>query len=272
MFIADLTIATPEILDGLPANTTVPAGSQVVMQCRVRSKVMPTIKWFRKQEHNDVEVAGSAQHQEDDANYAYRNNSSNEQRDDDAVFTDDGNNNYSGSDAANNTYSPSSFSSSGRLVQFLDSTYENIQSAGERGLPNDTYLSKLIFHHVRAADAGSYVCVAINYRGYTLREAVLEVCPVYDDENDVGGAGPQRRQPLSAVDEVAAEAAAASRTQMMLLFLIPLGLAAMPMLMWGCYLLCRSREEALAARRAREAQQHAMGRKYSLVCQNEIYV
>lgn len=241
------------------------------MQCRVRSKVMPTIKWFRKQEHNDADDDHNGDRV--DSIYAFRSNSSDEQSDDDAsVFTDDGSINTT----ANDTHPPS-FRSSGRLVQFLDNTYENVESAGERGLPNDTYLSKLIFHRVRAADAGSYVCVAINYRGYTLREAVLEVCAVHDDddEDDADGAGPQQRQPLASVVEqmTAAEAAAAaSRTQMMLLFLIPLGLAAMPMLMWGCYLLCRSREEALAAQRAREAQQHAMGRKYSLVCQNEIYV
>lgn len=237
--VADLSIATPEIHDDQPANTTALAGSQVVMPCHVHSQVMPTIKWFRKHDQADDDNAGN-----DDADslYSYRNGSGE---------LSDGNW-FDVNNTGTHSSSSSSFHGSRRLVQFLDSTYENVESAGERGLPNDMYLSKLIFHRVRESDAGTYVCVAINYRGYTLREVVLEVC--------------------ASADSGEREAVPIDRTPLMLLFLIPLGLAAMPVLMWAFYLLCRSREQALEARRAKGSQQLAMGRKYSLVCQNEVYV
>ncbi|XP_040155790.1 fibroblast growth factor receptor-like 1 [Anopheles arabiensis] len=44
----DESIPAPELLDNLPANTTALAEAQIVLQCRVHSKVPPTIKWFRR--------------------------------------------------------------------------------------------------------------------------------------------------------------------------------------------------------------------------------
>ncbi|XP_055595111.1 fibroblast growth factor receptor-like 1 [Uranotaenia lowii] len=44
----DETVAAPELLDNLPANTTALLDSQIVLQCRVYSKVQPSIKWFRR--------------------------------------------------------------------------------------------------------------------------------------------------------------------------------------------------------------------------------
>uniref|UniRef100_A0A182NZZ5 receptor protein-tyrosine kinase n=1 Tax=Anopheles epiroticus TaxID=199890 RepID=A0A182NZZ5_9DIPT len=44
----DESIPAPELLDNLPANTTAVAETQIVLQCRVHSKVPPTIKWFRR--------------------------------------------------------------------------------------------------------------------------------------------------------------------------------------------------------------------------------
>ncbi|XP_053659158.1 fibroblast growth factor receptor-like 1 [Anopheles marshallii] len=44
----DESIPAPELLDNLPANTTAIIDTQIVLQCLVRSKVQPTIKWFRR--------------------------------------------------------------------------------------------------------------------------------------------------------------------------------------------------------------------------------
>uniref|UniRef100_A0A182W1C7 receptor protein-tyrosine kinase n=1 Tax=Anopheles minimus TaxID=112268 RepID=A0A182W1C7_9DIPT len=44
----DGSIPAPELLDNLPANTTAIIDTQIVLQCRVHSKVQPTIKWFRR--------------------------------------------------------------------------------------------------------------------------------------------------------------------------------------------------------------------------------
>ncbi|KFB38273.1 hypothetical protein ZHAS_00005603 [Anopheles sinensis] len=44
----DESIPAPELLDNLPANTTAIVDTQIVLQCRVHSKVQPTIKWFRR--------------------------------------------------------------------------------------------------------------------------------------------------------------------------------------------------------------------------------
>lgn len=46
--ILDETVGAPELLDNLPANTTALLDSQIVLQCRVFSKVQPSIKWFRR--------------------------------------------------------------------------------------------------------------------------------------------------------------------------------------------------------------------------------
>ncbi|XP_050070320.1 fibroblast growth factor receptor-like 1 [Anopheles maculipalpis] len=44
----DESIPAPELLDNLPANTTAIINTHIVLQCRVHSKVQPTIKWFRR--------------------------------------------------------------------------------------------------------------------------------------------------------------------------------------------------------------------------------
>ncbi|XP_055586423.1 uncharacterized protein LOC129738797 [Uranotaenia lowii] len=44
----DETVAVPELLDNLPANTTALLNSQKVLQCRVYNKGLPSIKWFRR--------------------------------------------------------------------------------------------------------------------------------------------------------------------------------------------------------------------------------
>ncbi|ETN64715.1 hypothetical protein AND_003532 [Anopheles darlingi] len=44
----DESIPAPELMDNLPANTTAIVDTPIVLQCRVHSKVPPTIKWFRR--------------------------------------------------------------------------------------------------------------------------------------------------------------------------------------------------------------------------------
>lgn len=193
------------MLDHLPANTTAIVDTQVVLQCRVHSKVLPTIKWFRKQ---DVTASFSLGV--------------------DGISNDDGLDD----------------SGTAKFVQFYENTYEHLESADARGNTENTYLSKLIFNPVRERDAGLYVCVGINYRGYKWHEAYLDV--VY-------------------ADDVAAAADATFGTkELLLLFLIPLGLAMLPLTIWTCYVVFR---------KPTDPKKRKTGRKYSVVCaENEVYV
>lgn len=59
------------------------------------------------------------------------------------------------------------------VVQFLDDTLESVD---EMNFPNGTYLSELIIlPRVGRNDRGTYVCMAINHRGYAWRVAVVDV-------------------------------------------------------------------------------------------------
>lgn len=133
---------------------------------------------------------------------------------------------------------------SSRVVQFLENTYEHLESAGEKGLTEDTYLSKFILNRVSDRDTGFYVCVGINYRGYKLREAYLNV--IYPDELEV--------------------VSAFGVKELVVLFLIPIGLAMLPLMLWGCYVLCRNRKNQPTK------QNNKNVRKYSVVCENDVYV
>lgn len=226
----------------------------------MHSQAQPTIKWFRKlttnSDDDDADGGGSSNDEADDDNFA---------------------------------------AASGRRVRLLGGVYRSLESAGERALGDAVYLSKLQLPATElrpdAATTTTYVCVAINYRGYAMRETQLSVV---DDDDDVDYHGrdydeawtvstSSQSRPLSLVsgdadDEPTADDDGGRQTQqLMLLFLIPLGLAAMPLLLWGCYLMCRSGEAAAAARQRqrhddKELQAAARVRRYSLVCQNEIYV
>lgn len=130
-------------------------------------------------------------------------------------------------------------SGTAKFVQFYENTYEHLESADARGNTENTYLSKLIFNPVRERDAGLYVCVGINYRGYKWHEAYLDV--VYAD--DVGTFGTK---------------------ELLLLFLIPLGLAMLPLTIWTCYVVLR---------KPTDPKKRKICRKYSVVCaENEVYV
>lgn len=94
--------------------------------------------------------------------------------------------------------------------------YVQLQSAGERLLTDGVYLSKLILNGVTEHDTGFYACVAVNYGGYKIQEAHLDVLDTLDVENDEHEPGIR---------------------SLFLLFLIPLGLALAPLTLWICYVL-----------------------------------
>lgn len=108
------------------------------------------------------------------------------------------------------------------LIEYSDNygalhIYAQLESA-ERILIDGVYLSKLILNAVTESDAGFYVCVAINYGGYKIQEAYLNVLETLDDENNEHEPGTR---------------------SLFLLFLIPIGLALVPLTLWICYLLFR---------------------------------
>lgn len=104
-----------------------------------------------------------------------------------------------------------------RLIKYFENTYELLESAGEKELTEDTYLSKLILNNVSERDTGVYVCVGINYRGFKLGEAYLNI--IYPDDYEM-------------YDIV-------TTNNFYVLFLIPIGLAIVPIGMWCIYLIIK---------------------------------
>jgi len=52
-----------------------------------------------------------------------------------------------------------------------------MNSSGERALPGDVYLSKLILSRSSKRDHGYYTCLAVNGKGFQYRGAYLTVLP-----------------------------------------------------------------------------------------------
>ncbi|KAH8284352.1 hypothetical protein KR018_004571 [Drosophila ironensis] len=114
------------------------------------------------------------------------------------------------------------------IVRYNGRTYELLSSASEKLMAPQLYLSKLILDGARMRDAGHYACVAISYRGHKIREAFLEVQPTpedldqgdywseYDDSGELPGRDPR---------------------EFLLLFLMPLGLALLPLTVWLSYVI-----------------------------------
>lgn len=100
-------------------------------------------------------------------------------------------------------------------IEYSQNIYALMASAGDKGLTEDTYLSKLILNNVTERDSGFYVCVAMNYRGYILREAYLHVLAPNDEPSN--------------------------KIEFLLLFLMPVGLALIPLIIWTCYIVIRAR-------------------------------
>ncbi|KXJ80330.1 hypothetical protein RP20_CCG024867 [Aedes albopictus] len=164
----DETVGAPELLDNLPANTTALLDSQIVLQCRVYSKVQPSIKWFRRINLNNPPL-------------------------EDHNFNQD------------------------KSIRYLENFYELVPSSGEKPISEDVYLSKLILYNVSERDIGIYVCVGINYGGVNTADAYVNV--VHPNGSTVGSG--------------------TSVTDLMVLFLIPLGLALIPLIVWICFVVSR---------------------------------
>ncbi|XP_055548138.1 fibroblast growth factor receptor-like 1 isoform X2 [Wyeomyia smithii] len=172
----DEAVPAPELLDNLPANTTALLESHIVLQCRVHSKVQPSIKWFRKINlNNPLE---------------------------DHNFNQD------------------------KSIRYLENFYELVPSSGEKPLSEDVYLSKLILHSVTERDVGIYVCVGINYGGVNTADAYVNV--VHPNGTPVGSGS--------------------TIADLMVLFLIPLGLALIPLAVWICVVVIRRRNQSLTHR------------------------
>lgn len=99
------------------------------------------------------------------------------------------------------------------FIQYLNNTYQLLDCCPTAILSEmDMYLSKLFLQTTSTLDSGFYICLAINDAGYTYKEAYLNVQPLI-------------RAPGERVE----------MTSFLLLFLIPVGLAMIPVSAW---LLC----------------------------------
>ncbi|KAL7729745.1 hypothetical protein ACLKA6_014613 [Drosophila palustris] len=129
-------------------------------------------------------------------------------------------------DAAQPILGSSNFSA--HIVRYNGRTYELLSTSPEKLISPQIYLSKLILNSVRQRDAGFYACVAISYRGHKIREAYLEVLP---PQNDVDYWADYTNS-----DEVVDDDPSDPR-EFLLLFLMPVGLAMLPLSVWGGYMI-----------------------------------
>ena len=102
-------------------------------------------------------------------------------------------------------------------ISYFESTYELIESNGDKSLSNEVFLSKLILNNVQEKDAGVYVCVGINYRGFNMREAYVDVISSRSENDDQLQIG--------------------LKSSLLFLFLLPILLAILPICGYTCYLV-----------------------------------
>ncbi|EDV42556.1 uncharacterized protein Dana_GF18049, isoform E [Drosophila ananassae] len=124
--------------------------------------------------------------------------------------------------------SASNFST--HIVRYNGRTYELLSTASEKLMGPQLYLSKLILDGVRLRDAGHYACVAISYRGHKIREAFLQVQPIQTDSD-------MEKEYWLDYDDSEDGIPASDPREFLLLFLMPLGLALLPLTVWLTYLL-----------------------------------
>lgn len=104
-----------------------------------------------------------------------------------------------------------------KSIRYLENFYELVPSSGEKPLSEDVYLSKLILYNVSERDIGIYVCVGINYGGVNTADAYVNV--VHPNGSTVGSG--------------------TSVADLLVLFLIPVGLALIPLVVWICFVVTR---------------------------------
>lgn len=106
------------------------------------------------------------------------------------------------------------------IVHYNGHTYELLHTAPEKYIGDDIFLSKLVLNGVRLKDEGYYACAAVTFHGYKIREAYLEVNS-QEYVEDYGVDGEAYTDP----------------SEFWLLFLMPVGLAMPPLIVWLSYLI-----------------------------------
>ncbi|XP_065364400.1 fibroblast growth factor receptor 2 [Calliphora vicina] len=113
------------------------------------------------------------------------------------------------------------------IVYYNGQAYELLTSAREKPTAIDVYLSKLILNDVRSQDEGYYACVAISFRGHNIREAYLKVyASDNDDSADYWSDYSEEDDDLPTDPK-----------KFWLLFLMPVGLALLPISVYLCYII-----------------------------------
>ncbi|XP_037955729.1 fibroblast growth factor receptor-like 1 [Teleopsis dalmanni] len=107
------------------------------------------------------------------------------------------------------------------IVNYKGRTYELLSTAQEKIISDHIYLSNLVINDVRLKDEGYYACVAISYRGQSIREAYLQV--KYSDQEYWADYDTEDLQQYT------------DPREFLLLFLMPLGLAVLPIMVWLCF-------------------------------------
>ncbi|KAM7362759.1 fibroblast growth factor receptor isoform 1-T6 [Cochliomyia hominivorax] len=118
------------------------------------------------------------------------------------------------------------------IVNYNGQAYELLTTARVKPTARDVYLSKLIINDVRLRDGGFYACVALSLRGHNIREAYLKVLNS-DDDDDVDADLEDYWSDYSVEDNVMPT----DPKSFWLLFLMPVGLALLPLSVWLCYFI-----------------------------------
>jgi hypothetical protein len=73
---------------------------------------------------------------------------------------------------------------SSRAIKYFENFFEPLVGKGVKELPNNIFLSKLILNNVTTSSV--FVCVAINYYGFTYREISVDVVkmPIENPDDD----------------------------------------------------------------------------------------
>ncbi|XP_075162012.1 fibroblast growth factor receptor-like 1 [Haematobia irritans] len=114
------------------------------------------------------------------------------------------------------------------IVYYNGRAYELLTTPREKPIGGDVYLSKLILNEVRSQDEGFYACVPITVRGHSIREAYLQIDPLEDEEFATY---------WSDYSEETVDLGHSDPQEFWLLFLMPVGLAILPLSVWLCYVV-----------------------------------